>query len=710
MDMEVWFHANGRNYEALKGRQPDFKEIFFREPKSKPKLRIGPDNDLMAWGSNHILKIKRINGVAVDFHFIDTLKGPNYYHCMLSEQEIENMTEISLIKKLRHMLLGTPKPKITKYVSGIAVSDDGDLFLNDDKNIYKMSKDIDMAKDVTSVVETVRRDVGDIFKDVEKNMQEVGLIADDSKITIKPSTPQEDQQVPERHLRLVFLGDEVTDPRDAPIWRARYGTHTLKYNGSTKILSGPMAVLDSYIVNTVPVRFEINPFGGGAYCHIPEESEQTLLTYADPDLPQFIHPTFVSIIFEHKGHGMWVAKYQGESITYDSNTNTISTRIARLKDVELINQVYVVFHTDIKCPSDMLIHRFPSDFDPTVLLRNPFKDGSPADPEQPSTPHESQEDQQVPAQHLKLVFIKDEIPNPKNDPIWRAWYGQHLLKYNGTTKILEGPPAFNNMYIINAVFLQFKPYPDVLDGVFCEITEKGEQVLLSYSPPGPENLEDAEKAKDQQAQQALDKVVSHIDSMLPLDTKIVAPQPGKTTSVEVSAKNVESKEKVYGESALKSPDKHIPLKESPIFNWTSLSSGVLVGEMSLYGTTLDIKLMPRDGDPALELLRIKTKRPFDDDSAPSLAMLDLDGYCLAVEGTVLQPLAKYHQTPAGLSSHYLTTVVRVSKADAIKIRLGGRTRAELDQLQELRILGKWDEWQELFTATTRPKPPSLRSD
>ena len=74
MELEVYFKANGRNYEALKGRQPDFKDMFERFPKSKPKLMIGPDNWLRAWGSEKIKTITRINGVYVTFEWRSDLR------------------------------------------------------------------------------------------------------------------------------------------------------------------------------------------------------------------------------------------------------------------------------------------------------------------------------------------------------------------------------------------------------------------------------------------------------------------------------------------------------------------------------------------------------------------------------------------------------------------------------------------------------------
>ena len=107
MEIEVWFKPKNEKFIALKGRQPDLK-MFKRSPSSRPKLVITPYFKLKAWGSPEIADITRINGVRVDFIW-DTKN--NYWFCQLDEDQVEAITELSSGKKLKHLLMGTPKPK-----------------------------------------------------------------------------------------------------------------------------------------------------------------------------------------------------------------------------------------------------------------------------------------------------------------------------------------------------------------------------------------------------------------------------------------------------------------------------------------------------------------------------------------------------------------------------------------------------------------------
>ena len=110
MEIEVWFKPKNEKFIALKGRQPDLK-MFKRNPSSRPKLVITPYFKLKAWGSPEIAEIMRINGVRTSFMW-DSIHG--YWFCQLDEDQVEAITELSSGKKLKHLLMGNPKPKPTR--------------------------------------------------------------------------------------------------------------------------------------------------------------------------------------------------------------------------------------------------------------------------------------------------------------------------------------------------------------------------------------------------------------------------------------------------------------------------------------------------------------------------------------------------------------------------------------------------------------------
>ena len=113
MEIEVWFKPKNEKFIALKGRQPDLK-MFKRNPSSRPKLVITPYFKLKAWGSPEIAEIMRINGVRTSFMW-DSIHG--YWFCQLDEDKVEDITELSSGKKLKHLLMGNPKPKPTRGVT-----------------------------------------------------------------------------------------------------------------------------------------------------------------------------------------------------------------------------------------------------------------------------------------------------------------------------------------------------------------------------------------------------------------------------------------------------------------------------------------------------------------------------------------------------------------------------------------------------------------
>ena len=89
--------------------------------------------------------------------------------------------------------------------------------------------------------------------------------------------------------------------------------------------------------------------------------------------------------------------------------------------------------------------------------------------------------------------------------------------------------------------------------------------------------------------------------------------------------------------------------------------------------------------------------------------MDLNGYQLAIEGCILPGLAADVGTYPETAMHHLKTKITVEMADSIRLRLGGRTRAELDRIYQYREAGNWVEWQKAMNETKRTKPASLET-
>ena len=565
MELEVYFKANGRNYEALKGRQPDFKDMFERFPKSKPKLMIGPDNWLRAWGSEKIKTITRINGVYVTFEWRSDL---GYFVEPLTDTKVEDMVEISLMKKLRHVFVGTPKPK-SKYrttyggklphgdCDGVSdIADDGYIGLGEGGHAYHGDKiyhseppHTDMVSDVTDAVGTTPTDVRTAIDNIVKDMQEVGLI---SKDPIKPSdgsdqpvAPQP-MQVPAQHLHLNF-GRLV----GRNIWVASYGTHVLSYNMTDGILSAPCAFDNRYTINNVPVKFKRTQDILKVSVEIPSESESMLLgnAYAPP----FYNEDVV---------------YKGKT---DSQGNTPAITQLVVSQPEKLE--------DAEKDMDALIEKDDSFASFTGV------------PVMPDVVHE------------KLKEVEKEL-------------GIQI-------------PRDTVMAVTTA-------------------TVKGDEVAVT-------------------------------------DQKVYSPEP------EI---------------------RHIPLKEPPEIRWDSMTNGYLTGTLTVFGTALSIKMEPNFAN-GYETICVDTK-PNDNDPSlketePSKAISDLTGYQLAIEGCILPGLAADVGTYPETAMHHLKTKITVEMADSIRLRLGGRTRAELDRIYQYREAGNWVEWQKAMNETKRTKPASLET-
>ena len=553
MELEVYFKSNGRNYEALKGRQPDFKTILFRNPTSKPKLIITPNDALQVWGSEQIKKITHVNGVAVEL----TLQGGNYgyYHCMLSEREVEKMTDISLAKKLRHIFVGTPKPKMTQGISGVAVSDDGDMYYKSDKNVYKMSADTD---------EKIYPETNqDIIAQTRKDIDELTLGAKNNKIPRKPSdgsdqpvAPQP-MQVPAQQLIVDF---KRLDGRNE--WIALYGTHILRYYMTGNILSAPSAFYNQYTINNVPVKFKSTPDVLNVRAIIPPESESMLLgnAYAPPFynedvvykgktdsqgntpaitqlvVSQPITPTHISVIFKQQNDDVWTAKYQEFDIKYNVGIKRLTTMAGRLRNVEMINHVYAQISVS-DLDEDILIHQFPSDFDPTALLRNPFKDGSPADPE-------------------KLEDAEKDM--------------DALIEKDDSFVSFTGPPTM----------------PDVVHEKLKEVEEE-----LGIQIPR-------------------DTVIA-VTTATVKDDSFTSFDPGSKAddAFAVVTGTVKGDEVTITDQKVYSPEpeiRHIPLKEPPEIRWDSMTNGYLTGTLTVFGTALSIKMEPNHTN-GYETIYVDTK-------------------------------------------------------------------------------------------------------
>ena len=277
MEIEVWFKPKNEKFIALKGRQPDLK-MFKRNPSSRPKLVITPYFKLKAWGSPEIAEIMRINGVRTSFMW-DSIHG--YWFCQLDEDKVEDITELSSGKKLKHLLMGNPKPKPTRgatYVDEKIYTQDvyepqARSSLSEDSGNWKIDDKIYPETD-QDVIAQIRKDIDELILGAKNNK----IPRNPSDGSDQPVAPQP-MQVPAQHLHLNFgrlVGRNT--------WVASYGTHVLSYNMTDGILSAPCAFDNRYTINNVPVKFKRTQDILKVSVIIPSESESMLLgnAYAPP--------------------------------------------------------------------------------------------------------------------------------------------------------------------------------------------------------------------------------------------------------------------------------------------------------------------------------------------------------------------------------------------------------------------------------------------
>ena len=270
MEIEVWFKPKNEKFIALKGRQPDLK-MFKRSPSSRPKLVITPYFKLKAWGSTEITQITRINGIHVDFMWDNKNR---YYFCQLDEDQVEAITELSSGKKLKHLLMGTPKPKMTQGVSGIAMSDNSDLYYTSGKNVYKMSADTDekiYPETNQDVIDQTHRDIDEIMLGVKSDkIPRNPSDGSDQPVAPQPEEPiamtellpldvQEVQLMPQHEAPVAGTANKVMLKwgfRGRDIYMAVFKDQKIWFNRKTRVLYAKSAIFKPLImINEVPVVF-----------------------------------------------------------------------------------------------------------------------------------------------------------------------------------------------------------------------------------------------------------------------------------------------------------------------------------------------------------------------------------------------------------------------------------------------------------------------
>ena len=270
MEIEVWFKPKNEKFIALKGRQPDLK-MFKRNPSSRPKLVITPYFKLKAWGTTEITQITRINGIRVDFMWDSKNR---YYFCQLDEDKVEAITELSSGKKFKHLLMGTPKPKMTQGVSGIAMSDNSDLYYSSGKNVYKMSADTDekiYPETNQDVIDQTHRDIDEIMLGVKSDK----IPRNPSDRSDQPVAPQPEELIAMTELLPLDVPEVQLMPQpEAPvagtankvilkwgfrgrdIYMAVFQGQKIWFNRKTRLLYAKSAIFKSLImINEVPVVF-----------------------------------------------------------------------------------------------------------------------------------------------------------------------------------------------------------------------------------------------------------------------------------------------------------------------------------------------------------------------------------------------------------------------------------------------------------------------
>ena len=298
MEIEIWFKPKNEKFIALKGRQPDLK-MFRRNPSSRPKLVITRYHKLKAWGSPEIAEIMRINGVRTSFMW-DGKHG--YWFCQLDEDQVEAITELSSGKKLKHLLMGNPKPKPTRgatYVDEKIYTQDvyepqARSSLSEDSGNWKIDDKIYPETD-QDVIAQIRKDIDELILGAKNNK----IPRNPSDGSDQPVAPQPDVvyegvtnsqgNTDKIHLKIPTAEEpiamtkllpldipevQLTPQHEAPvagtankvmlkwgfrgrdIYLAGYNGHRIWFNRKTRLLYAESAIFQQFVmINEVPVVF-----------------------------------------------------------------------------------------------------------------------------------------------------------------------------------------------------------------------------------------------------------------------------------------------------------------------------------------------------------------------------------------------------------------------------------------------------------------------
>ena len=442
---------------------------------------------------------------------------------------------------------------------------------------------------------------------------------------------------------------------------------------------------------------------------------------------QHLHLNFGRLV----GRNTWVASYGTHVLSYNmtdgilsapsafDNRYTINNVPVKFKRTQDILKVSVIIPSESE--SMLLGNAYAPPFyneDVVYKGKTDSQGNTPAIPQlvvsQPITPT-----------HISVIF--ENIGNNK----WRAKYQSQNIRYNGDKKtIYTWSNRLRNVEEINGARVSLNKDPaydeDMLIYQFPSNfnPEKLLENPFRDGPPAdPEKLEDAEKDMDALIEKddsftsftGVPVMPDVVHEKLKEVEKELGIQIPRDTVMAVTTATVKGDEVTVTDQKVYSPEpgiRHIPLKEPPEIQWDSMTNGYLTGILTVFDTALSIKMEPNFAN-GYETIYVDTK-PNDTDPSlketkPSKAILDLNGYQLAIEGCILPGLAADVGTYPETAMHHLKTKITVEMADSIRLRLGGRTRAELDQIWGYRHAGNWVEWQKVMNATKRTKPASLET-
>ena len=271
MEIEVWFKPKNEKFIALRGRQPDLK-MFKRSPSSRPKLVITRYHKLKAWGSAEIADITKINGIHVSFLWDSK---HDYWFCQLDEDKVEAITELSSGKKLKHLLMGNPKPKPTRgatYVDEKIYTKDvykpqARSSLSEDSGNWKIDDKIYPETD-QDVIAQIRKDIDELILGAKNNKIPRNLSdGSDQPVAHKPEIKLPvPEQIKINFIRLngKWVAENIVDK-------------TMVYDSNTGRLTADMRFLNVRIINYVIVTFQKSRDGIGCFCDINPIFEAELL-------------------------------------------------------------------------------------------------------------------------------------------------------------------------------------------------------------------------------------------------------------------------------------------------------------------------------------------------------------------------------------------------------------------------------------------------